>query len=107
MSKIVDTRMVDDLDGKSPADETVRFGLDGKAYVIDLAESHAEALRKSLAKYIEHGRPESQKRSRYRRPVNNRRRSADIRAWAKENGYEISERGRIPVGLKEAYDAAT
>jgi len=96
----------DDLDG-GPADETVRFAFGGAEYEIDLTAKNATAFRKKLAPFIEHARKAG--RSQSRRPgraAASRQRSGDIRAWAKDNGITVSERGRIPAGVVEQYQAA-
>ena len=97
----------DDLDG-GPADETVRFGLDGVDYEIDLSRQHARAFRREFASFLVHARPAE--RGRGRRPArgsSGRRRSGDIRAWAKDAGIEVSDRGRIPASVVAQYQAAT
>jgi hypothetical protein len=100
----------DDLDG-GPADETVRFGLDGVDYEIDLSKQHARAFRRDLASFLVHARRAERGR---RRPSarsssgsSGRRRSGDIRAWAKDAGIQVSERGRIPASVVAQYQAAT
>jgi hypothetical protein len=105
-----DIKLVDDLDG-GPADETVQFSLDGRDYEIDLSTQHAQALRENLADYTEHARragkgdrPGRRRHSRDGRP--NHAEAAAIRTWARENGYEVSGRGRIPKTVVEAYRAA-
>ena len=97
----------DDLDG-GPADETVRFGLDGVEYEIDLSKQHARAFRRELASFLIHAR--QAERGRRRRPARSspdRRRSGDIRAWAKDAGIQVSDRGRIPASVVAQYQAAT
>jgi nucleoid-associated protein Lsr2 len=95
----------DDLEG-GPADETVRFGFGGADYEIDLSKKNATALRKQLAPFIEHARKAG--RAQPRRPGRTAasQRSGDIRAWAKEHGLAVSERGRIPASVVEQYNAA-
>ena len=89
----------DDLDG-SRADETVSFGLDGCHYEIDLSTSNAAELRASFLRYIIHARQvRSAARSDYEH-------NQAIRRWARENGYNITSRGRIPVVVVQAYTAA-
>ena len=98
----------DDLEG-GPAEQTVRFGLDGKEYEIDLNSHNAAAFRQQIAPFIEHAR-RAGSRQQQQRPVRtaaSRERSADIRAWAKDNGIAVSQRGRIPASIIEQYDAAT
>jgi Lsr2 len=97
----------DDLDG-GPADETVRFGLEGTDYEIDLNKKNAAAFRRRLTPFIEHARRAG--RGQRRRPVrsaSSRERGSEIRAWAKENGIAVSARGRIPASVMEQYKAAT
>ena len=103
--------LVDDLD-ESEADETVTFGLDGATYEIDLNAEHAGELRDALAIYIAHSRRAGNVRGRVatRRAASsgggNRLKTADVRTWARENGYEVSDRGRIPAAVIEAYNSA-
>jgi hypothetical protein len=97
----------DDLDG-GPADETVRFGLDGVEYEIDLSKQHARTFRRELASFLVHARrAELGRRRRPARGSSGRRRSGDIRAWAKDAGIQVSDRGRIPASVVTQYQAAT
>ena len=111
MAQKIQTLFIDDLDG-SEAEGTVRFGLDGTEYEIDLNANHAEALRKSLARYVEAARrsPGS------RRPGRTGRRggvsasgldTTEVREWARSQGIEVKERGRIPAELVVKFKAAT
>jgi nucleoid-associated protein Lsr2 len=96
----------DDLTG-GPAERTIRFAFDGTDYEIDLNAKNAAAFSKQLAPYLEHARQAG--RAQPRRPgraAASRQRSGDIRAWAKEHGLAVSERGRIPASVVEQYDAA-
>jgi len=105
MAQKVLVSLIDDLDG-SKADETVEFGLDGVSYQIDLATKNANKLRKALASYVDHGRRSG---GRKRRSSGGGSASADreqnqaIRAWARKSGYDVSERGRIPTEVVEAF----
>jgi hypothetical protein len=102
----VTVALEDDLDG-GPADQTVRFGFGGSDYEIDLSKKNAAAFRKQLAQYIDHARRAG--RAQPRRPgrtAASRQRSGDIRAWAKDHGLAVSERGRIPASVVEQYQAA-
>jgi Lsr2 len=94
----------DDLDG-GPADETVRFGLDGVDYEIDLSKQHARAFRRELASFLIHARRAGRGRRRPARSSSGRR-SSDIRAWAKDAGIQVSDRGRIPARVVAQYQAA-
>jgi len=107
MAQRVQVVLEDDLDhGK--ADETVTFGLDGTTYEIDLSKKNAAKLRDALSSYVGAGRRVAGRRSggRGRGRGRSASDSADIRAWAKANGYEVSERGRISAEVREAYNSA-
>ena len=104
MAQRVQVILEDDIDG-SPADETVRFALNGTSYEIDLSGENAQALRGALGKYIEHARKVSAA-SRQARGPRKRIDTSAVRAWAKERGMEISERGRIPASVMKEYEAA-
>jgi hypothetical protein len=96
----------DDLDG-SPADETVRFGLGTAEYEIDLNAANAGRFREELAPFVDHARKIGRGQgARPGRTSAARRDSAAVRAWAKEHGIDISERGRISASVTERYDAA-
>jgi nucleoid-associated protein Lsr2 len=107
MAQKVTVELEDDLDG-GPADETVRFGVDGSEYEIDLSAKNAAALRRKLAPFIEHARKAGRgARRRPGRTASSREHSGDIRAWAKDQGIAVSDRGRIPASVAEQYAAAT
>ena len=106
MAQKVHIVLIDDID-QSDAEETVTFGLDGKEFAIDLNKKNARSLRDALAPYVAHARPVSGR--------GNRRSSAkaasgtapsEIRAWARENGFDVPERGRVSAEVREAYAAA-
>jgi len=103
--------LTDDLDG-SPGAETVRFGLDGAEHEIDLNKSNAEKLRKVLTPYVSAARTVGRRRGGRRTSSDGRGASRDreqlkaIREWAKENGHKVSQRGRIPAEIEEAYNQA-
>ena len=106
MAQKVTVELQDDLDG-GPADETVRFEVDGTAYEIDLSTSNATTFRQQLAPFVDHARKAGRgPRRRGGRTAASRERSADIRAWAKDQGIAVSERGRIPASVVEQYEAA-
>ena len=107
MAQKITVALEDDLDG-GPADETVRFGLGGTEYEIDLSTKNANAFRRQLAPFIEHARKTGRgPRRRPGRTAPSREHSADIRAWAKDQGITVSDRGRIPTSVTEQYQAAT
>ncbi len=111
MAQRVEVILVDDVDGGS-ASETVTFALDGVSYEIDLSEKNAKALRDDLAKWTGHARRAGSSGGRRggRRSSGGgtARRSdlASVREWARANGYEVSDRGRISAEIQAAYDKA-
>ncbi|MFE7526298.1 Lsr2 family protein [Kitasatospora sp. NPDC057542] len=115
MAQRVQVILEDDLDGGS-ADETVTFALDGVAYEIDLKSANADKLRGLLAPYVEKGRKQSGRlaggarrpgRGGAARPSGGGAPdTAKIRAWAKEQGLEVNDRGRVPSNVREAYEKA-
>jgi len=97
MAQKITVELQDDLDGR-PADETVRFGVDGAEYEIDLSKKNAAALRRKLAPFIEHSRKAGRgQRRRGGRTAFSRDRSGSIRAWAQAQGITVSAQGRIPA----------
>jgi Lsr2 len=105
MAQKVAVTLEDDLDG-GPADETVRFAIGSTSYEIDLSTKNARAFRRQLAPFIDHAHKVGRgPRSRPRRAASSRERSASIRVWAKEQGIAVSDRGRIPAGVVEQYEA--
>ncbi len=106
MAQKVQVLLVDDLDG-GEASETVSFSLDGTAYEIDLSPENAGKFRKDLAQYIDHARKGGGGgRRRRARTGPGRERSAEIRAWARQRGHKVSERGRIPATIISEYEAS-
>lgn len=104
MAQKVNIVLVDDLDG-SDADETVSFALDGKEYEIDLSAKNAQKLRDAFAPYVGHARKAAGRR-RGRAAANAGASPADIRAWARDNGFNVPDRGRVSSEVREAYLAA-
>lgn len=109
MAQKVHIVLVDDLDG-SEATESVSFGLDGTSYEIDLNEKNAAKLRDALAPYVGHARKVGAASRR-----NGRRASAaapegasarEIRDWARSNGFDVPDRGRVSAEVRSAFDAA-
>lgn len=95
----------DDLEG-GPATETLQFSLGGREYEIDLNERNASRFRSQLAPFVDHARPlGAGQRRRPARSAASRQRSAAIRAWARQHGIELSDRGRIPASVVEQYQA--
>ena len=110
MAKKVQVLLVDDIDKSSPADETVSFSLDGVSYEIDLTSENASKLRDDLAVWIGHAERTGGRRSTGRSAsAKGSGRKADrgsVRAWARENGHQVSDRGRISAEVQAAYDKA-
>jgi hypothetical protein len=106
MAQRVTIALEDDLDS-GPAAETLRFGFGGAEYEIDLNTKNAAAFRKRISPFIEHARKIGRGQARgTARTAASRQRSGDIRAWAKDQGIAVSERGRIPATVVEQYHAA-
>lgn len=104
MSQKVQVILTDDISG-GQADETVNFALDGKTYEVDLNTENATALRNAMGPFIAVARrgnstgPKSAKKT--------TRNDLDaVRAWARETGYQVSDRGRVSRDVLSAYDAA-
>jgi hypothetical protein len=100
--------LIDDIDG-GEADESVSFALDGVSYEIDLSEGNAAALREALATWVDHARRTGGRRSVGRgRPGGPAVKPdlGDVRSWARENGFAVSDRGRVSGEVMGAYEAA-
>jgi hypothetical protein len=96
---------VDDIDG-SAAEGTVRFGLDGADYEIDLNKKHAEQLAQAIRPYIDAARKVSSSRRAARGSRPARHNQSDVRAWARARGLKVSDRGRIPADVLAKYESA-
>jgi len=110
MAQRVNVVLVDDLDGGEAA-ETVKFGLDGADYEIDLSAANATRLREALALFVGHARRTGGRRRSGATNGAATRDSggpsaAEIRAWARENGWDVPERGRVSAEVREAFMAA-
>jgi hypothetical protein len=98
-------------DGEIAGNETVSFAFDGTSYEIDVCSAHAKELQDSFGPYAEHGRrigsagAAGRRRGRARSGPG-RERSSEIRAWARQRGHKVSERGRIPASIIQEYEAA-
>ena len=110
MAQKIQTLFIDDLDG-STAEGTVRFGLDGTEYEIDLNARHAKELRDALARYVGAARRAG---GAARRSARGARRgtasglnTTEVREWAKAQGIEVKDRGRVPAELVVKFKAAT
>jgi hypothetical protein len=103
----IQTLFIDDIDG-SAAEGTVRFGLDGTEYEIDLNAGHARELRDALARYLDAAHRVS---GSARKPARGSRRggldATGVREWARAQGIEVKDRGRVPADLVAKFKAAT
>ena len=118
MAQIREVRLVDDLDGET-ADETVEFGIDGRNYEIDLSKENAVRLRDVLADFVSAARRAGGRRrggsaatssasgsagtAPKGRTAIDREQNQAIREWARKRGMKVSDRGRIPAEVLEAY----
>lgn len=113
MAQRVNVVLVDDIDG-SDAVETVPFALDGVQYEIDLSAPNADKLRDALSLYIGHARRAGGRKRSSRaasKPAassagGSAATAAEIRAWARENGHDVPDRGRVSAEVRDAYEAA-
>jgi hypothetical protein len=117
MAQQTTVRFIDDLDG-SQAVGTVTFSLENRAYEIDLSDENTDKLHDALAPFIEHGRQiggrgagrgrrgQGQHGVEKKMARSNREETAAIRGWARQHGHQVSDRGRIPKSVIEAYQAA-
>ena len=110
MAQKIQTLFIDDLDG-STAEGTVRFGLDGTEYEIDLNARHAKDLRDALARYVDAARRAG---GSARKPARGSRRgqagglnTTEVREWARAQGIEVKDRGRVPADLMVKFKSAT
>ena len=118
MARKVQVILSDDLDENLPADETVSFSLDGTSYEIDLAEKNATELREVFSRYVSAARKVGRGgrssggsgggggRGRSTGGRMDREQAGAIRDWARKNGHQVSDRGRIPGSVVDAYEAA-
>ena len=109
MAQRVITRLIDDLDQESEATATVAFGLDGSQYEIDLTDAHAAELRDTFAPYVEAARRVGgTTRARTATPRRTATATGEpdlaaVRAWAREQGTKVSDRGRVSATVLKAY----
>jgi Lsr2 len=113
MATVTSTYLVDDLDGSDDDVSTVRFHLDKRDYEIDLGAANEEQLREKLAKFLDAATPVGPRRARttaahktVKAIPASRDQTQPIREWARGAGYVVSERGRIPKNVQEAFNQA-
>ena len=108
MAKRVQVMLVDDIDG-TDAVETVSFSLDGVSYEIDLTAANAKKLRHDFETWKDHARRSGGRKSSRQAGATAGQRRSDlgaVRQWARKNGHQVSDRGRISAGILAAYDKA-
>lgn len=108
MAQKVHIVLVDDIDG-SEATESVSFGLDGTSYEIDLNEKNAAKLRETLSGYVGHARKVGAAKGRGRRSAassDSGPSAREIRDWARSNGFDVPDRGRVSAEVRQAFAAA-
>ena len=109
MAQKIQTLFIDDIDGGEAAG-TVHFALDGADYEIDLSTKHTDELHKALGKYIGRARKVGGTRRATRGAGRRGASTIDthkVREWAKEQGIDIKDRGRVPANVVEQYRTAT
>ena len=109
MAQKIQTLFIDDIDG-GEADGTIRFGLDGAEYEIDLSARHSEELRAALGTYMTHARKLGGAARRNTARGSRKPSTVDtiaVRAWARQNGHDIKDRGRVPADVVAKYREAT
>ncbi|PNW09423.1 hypothetical protein C1632_10280 [Microbacterium testaceum] len=106
-------QLTDDLDGAVLEDgegKQITFSIDGRAYEIDLSDTNADSFYKALSPFVDAARPTSTTSSRGARQASRAKSDLDlgaVREWARANGHTVSDRGRVPVTIVDAYKAAT
>ncbi|WP_040790616.1 histone-like nucleoid-structuring protein Lsr2 [Nocardia paucivorans] len=103
MARKVVISLIDDLDGESPAVETVLFALEGITYEIDLSEANAREIRAVFGKWTPFARKVGRPRRNRQDKSGNSPSAMVIREWARRSGHEVSQRGRIPADVVAAY----
>jgi hypothetical protein len=115
MARKVQVILSDDLDENLSADETVSFSLDGTSYEIDLADKNAKEMRDAFSRYVSAARKVGRGgarasggggRGRSTGGRMDREQAGAIRDWARKNGHQVSDRGRIPASVVDAYESA-
>ncbi|GAB3943573.1 Lsr2 family protein [Kribbella albertanoniae] len=109
MAQRVEVHLTDDTDGTNiptGKGETLTFALDGQLYEIDLTNKNAEALRKALSPYVGAGRRVTTSRGAKVKHTKVGPDAKTVKEWARANGYEVNDRGRIPDDIRAAFDAA-
>jgi hypothetical protein len=98
----ITTLLIDDIDG-TEASETIKFSYQGIDYEIDLNNKHTKALDESFQEWIEHARRVGGRRNSAKSASKSGLDTSAIRAWARENGYNVNDRGRVAADIIDAY----
>lgn len=112
MAQRVVTLLIDDLTGEESEDVTnVQFSVAGTDFEIDLNDKNHDQFMNALAPYMKNGRRIKRARKAGGSPkraasAGSGNETAKIREWAKEQGYEVNDRGRVPATVREAYENA-
>lgn len=109
MARKVNTVVVDDMNPELEADHTIAFTFEGVDYEIDLATENADRFRHAISPYIDAAQRVGGRKKRAGKPADprttiDREQTKAIRAWAQSAGHEISDRGRIPQAIVDAYN---
>lgn len=111
MQKTVVTYIDDVSKKETPKVETIEFAFEGKTYEIDLNPLNAANFRRSIDKYVKNGRkvssPGRRKQVDGRTITHPKDYIQTVRQWAKDNGIEVAERGRVPLAIYKQYEDAT
>lgn len=95
---------IDDIDGTSGA-QTVLFGWNSRQYEIDLGDKNRQRLEDALRPFVDAARESTRDRRKRAPGPRSSSNLAAIREWAKSNGYDVSDRGRVPAAVRDAYEA--
>lgn len=109
MAQHLHVRFIDDLDGTDLGNKanTITFSFEGKDYSIDLSEANADTFREAMKPYINGGRRATGSKTKTsRRSTTSADETKRVREWARSNGHEVSDRGRIPAEVMQAYTTA-
>lgn len=111
MAQVVTRKLVDDIDG-SAAERTFTFAVEGTAYEIDLSSENITEFKSAIGGFVESARragkvaaPRASSNGTVRAQVD-REQSAAVREWARKNGYDVRDRGRISATVQQAFDEA-
>ena len=108
MAQRLVTTLIDDIDG-GEGDETLTFSLQGQTYEIDLSKANAQKMLRALEPYVSHARKTGGRRSVPGRATGTgagKEQLAVMRKWAREHGYQVSDRGRVSLTIQNAFHAA-